>query len=244
MVYGFKDLLVQFCCLVAMVGDIHFCKHVSQSLNANANGAVINGKKLFLAAWEVMVKSWWINDSKKYFAEPSIDFLLLDKTGNVWLVEMKRYVKAPRDAWEALCQVTHRAIALMKTYSFEKLESAFSAAYSGQHGRVKSSSETVSLLDSHKAFFNLANPLSVDSIAKNPFRRVVAAIEFGRSWESVRQQFYSEDLNSLQEFIRSSYVISKRAREFSRFMKLKPSEFSALAVHPPKSHYIDGHLPG
>ena len=209
-----------------------------------ANGAVINGKKLFLAAWEVMVKSWWINDSKKHWAEPSIDFLFLDQTGNVWLVEMKRYVKAPRDAWEALCQVTHRAIALMKTYSFEKLESAFSAAHSGQHGRVEFSSETISLLDSHKAFFNLENPLSVNSVGKNPFHRVVAAIEFGGSWEDVRQRFDSEDLNKLREYIRSSYVISKRAREFSRFMKLTSSEFSALAVHPTMSHYIDGQVAG
>ena len=209
-----------------------------------ANGVVINGDRLFLAAWEVMVKSWWINDSKKHWAEPSIDFLLLDKTGNVWLVEMKRYVKKPRDAWEALCQVTHRAIALMKTYSFENIESAFIAAYSGQHGRVESSSEAASLVDSHKDFFGLENPLSANSIGKNPFRRVVAAIEFGGSWEDVRQRFDSEELSSLQEYIRSSYVISKRAREFNRFMKLTPSEFSALAVHPPMSHRIDGQVAG
>jgi hypothetical protein len=208
------------------------------------NGAAINGKKLFLVAWEVMVDSWGINDSKGHWNEPSIDFFFLDQMGQVWLMEMKRYVKSPRDVWEALCQVTHRAVALMKTYSFEKLESAFSAAYSGQHGRVKSSSETISLLDSHKAFFNLGNPLSINSIGKNPFRRVVAAIEFGSSWEDVRQRFASEDLNTLQEYIRSRYVISNNAREFSRFMKLKSSEFSILAMHPPMSHCIDGHLAG
>jgi len=200
------------------------------TLHWKTNGALLGRNKLFLATWEVMVNSWRINDPHRHWTEPSIDFLFLDISGNIWLVEIKRYVKSPRDAWVALCQITHRAVELTKTYSLKKLEFAFRAAHSGQHGRVNASAnvENASLVETHQAFFELDKPVSKDSIGKPSFRRVIGAKEFSPTWSEVKSRFDSSGLCILQKHIRSTYEISKTAKEFKRFLKLQPSEVQPL----------------
>ena len=145
-------------------------------------GISIAGQKLFLASWEVMINSWEINDALKHWNEPSIDFLFLDREGNIWLVELKRYILTPRNAWVALCQVTHRAIELKKTYIWGNLENSFRAAYSGNHGRVETIQLLNNLLETHQKFFKLDMPISKDKFGKNQFQRVVAALKFKSSW--------------------------------------------------------------
>ena len=197
-------------------------------------GLSIAGQKLFLASWEVMINSWKINDALKHWNEPSIDFLFLDREGNICLVELKRYILTPRDAWLALCQVTHRSIALKKTYTWGNLEKSFKAAYSGNHGRVETVQLLNNLLETHQKFFKLNMPISRNRFGKNQFFRVVAALKFNSIWEGIREEFANNDLKYLQNHIETLYKVTTKTKEFDRFMSLNPADFMALKVYPPK----------
>jgi hypothetical protein len=195
-------------------------------------GAFFDDKRVFLAAWEVMINSWEINDAHRRWNEPSIDFLFIDVDGNIWLVEMKRQIKTPRDAWSALCQVTHRAIVLGKTYSYSKLEFSYTAAYSGQHGRKKENSTSIGFLRAHQNFFKLSKPIEKAKFGSGVFRRVIAAKYFSNSWEGIKIGFDEKNIATVQKHIRENYTISKTTREFKRFMDLEQNEWNEFYNYP------------
>ena len=202
-------------------------------------GLSIAGQRLFLASWEVMINSWEINDASKYWAEPSIDFVFLDRKGNIWLVELKRYISTPRDAWVALCQVTHRAIALKRTYTWRNLENAFRDAYSGNHGRVDNIQLSDNLSERHKLFFGLDKPISINEFGINQFQRVVAALKFSSNWKDICEEFANYDLKYLQNRISNLYKVTAKTKEFSRFMSLNHNEFLDLENYPVQNLLID-----
>jgi len=139
-------------------------------------GLRIEGRLQFLAAWEVMTPSWRINDSKVYWSEPSIDFLFADECMNLTAVELKRSIRGVKPCWLALSQVTHRVIELFQTISPERLESAYTACWSGNHGRVHRPEYLLTLAEHHRQFFGLA---SSAKLKQREIRRCVAAFEFG-----------------------------------------------------------------
>ncbi len=52
------------------------------------DGMSIGGRRVFLAAWEVMTPSWRINDSKRHWGEPAIDLLGIAANGDLVAIEL------------------------------------------------------------------------------------------------------------------------------------------------------------
>src|SRR6478752_4799839 len=96
---------------------------------------LLDGEELFLAAWEVMT-DYRVNDARRHWNVPSIDFLFLDRHGRMVLVELKREVRTPRESWSVICQVTHRAHELAAGYSQARLENVYYDCRSGADGRI------------------------------------------------------------------------------------------------------------
>ena len=149
------------------------------------DGVVIDGERHMLVAWEVMAPSWKINDARWKFDEPSIDFLMVNRSGRLTAVELKRVVSGITPAWRVLCQVTHRALLLEREFSPDRLEGAYRGCVSGGHGRV-GGGQSESLAERHRAFFRLDQPRRLGG---GGFRRAVAATSFGPSWPSVLAEF-------------------------------------------------------
>ena len=182
------------------------------------SGVRLGDEKLVLLAWEVMVPSWRINDARKYWAEPSIDFVCLDSGGRLVAIELKREVPGIKPAWSVLCQVTHRATQLARTADEERIGKAFTAARSGEHGRVTAISDEGWQLP-WRRFFRLGSgrlPLL------RPVRRVVAAISFGPSWQRVVDEFNAitwdeliDHLESIGEFDHQDGREARRLRDMA-----------------------------
>jgi hypothetical protein len=143
-------------------------------------------EQFFLVAWEVMA-NYRINDARKEFNKPSIDFLFLDARGQLVALELKRRVSSQRQAWWVLCQVTRRAHLLGEAYDETQLIGAYQHCRSGLDGRVTVPSEQVEDLRlAHAAAFGL-DPL--DHLPGVPVRRFVMAESFGPSFDEVLLKF-------------------------------------------------------
>jgi hypothetical protein len=195
-------------------------------------GAICNQKKLFFVAREVMSPSWLINDKNNKWNEPSIDFVFIDANGEIWLIEIKRTIKTPRDAWSVLCQVSHRAVQLQKSYSFAKLRSAYLSTQ-GNGNPHKSD-----LLEEHKIHFDLSNPISIDVIQDGPFRRVVAANSIAENFSDIKSHFSNSNIVELQKHIRENYNIAN-SREFERFLEISESEWKSVSSFPPEEWLLE-----
>jgi len=200
-------------------------------------GAICNQKKLFFVAREVMSPSWLINDKNNKWNEPSIDFVFIDAKGQIWLIEVKRAIKTPRDAWSALCQVSHRAVQLQKSYSFAKLSSAY---LSTQDNGIPHKSD---LLEEHKIHFDLSNPISVDAIRDGPFRRVVAANSIAENFSDISSHFSNSNIVELQKNIRENYNIAN-SREFERFLEISESEWKSVSSFPSEKWLLEDNIWG
>jgi hypothetical protein len=144
---------------------------------------VLDGEPLFLAAWEVMT-NYKVNDARRHWSEPSIDFVFLDSAGRMVLVELKREVRTPRDAWSVICQVTHRAHVLAAGYSAVRLEGVYMDCHSGADGRNSSPHEVSSLLEDHARAFGQP---ALESLAGVPARRVIMTCSFGPTFSEILQ---------------------------------------------------------
>ena len=113
---------------------------------------ILDGEPLFLAAWEVMT-SYRVNDARRHWSEPSIDFVFLDAAGRMVMVELKREVRTPLDAWSVICQVTHRAHVLASGYSASRLEGVYRDCHSGANGRKSNPTPARGLLEGHARAF-------------------------------------------------------------------------------------------
>jgi hypothetical protein len=196
------------------------------------NGAQVGSERLFLAAWEVMT-NWKINDSRKEWGSPSIDFLFLDRTGGIWLMEMKREVKHPKSAWEALCQVSYRVVALKRSFSFEALCSAHTDCWSGVHGRV-SESAPQPLSITHQAFFQLPEALNHEQFGQGEWMRIVAAEQFHNNFSLTADLFSSSnEIENVKQAIKSKYPTWEKRLEFKRFVNdVTPDDWSSLLSRP------------
>lgn len=150
-----------------------------------SDGVLIDGRRQFLVAWEVMVPSWRINDAHQYWAEPSVDFLLADADGRLTFLELKREVAGVKPCWRVLCQVTHRALAGVRSMSATALESAHHQCWSGAHGRVADRGD-LPLAERHAEFFERSREAA---FAIGRVGRVVAALRFDPRWDEIRNEF-------------------------------------------------------
>lgn len=127
-------------------------------------------------------------------------------------------MNTPRQAWSTLCQVTHRAVELGRSYSPEALDAAHRACRSGGHWRVPEQvAEPVGT--AHARFFALDAPAQ---LAGRPVRRVVAAAVFGAAWPAVLAEFTTSGHGELGEQLRRRYRTEAQGnRELARFLALE-----------------------
>lgn len=142
---------------------------------------LLAGEELFLAAWEMMT-DYRINDSRRHWNAPSIDFVFLDRVGCMVLVELKREVRTPRESWSVVCQVTHRAHELAAGYRQDRLEGAYFDRHSGADGRTTNTGVETDLAQAHADTFKQP-PL--EQIPGCPARRLVMAKNFGPAFAPV-----------------------------------------------------------
>ena len=155
--------------------------------------AVLVDEELFLAAWEVMT-DFRINDSRRHWNAPSIDFVFLDRAGRMVLLELKREIRTPREGWSVVCQVTHRSHELAAGYSQARLEMAYVDCHSGADGRKTGSVVPTDLVQAHADMFSQS---ALTELPGCPVRRVIMAKEFGSAlarscrWQTRRQEVRS-----------------------------------------------------
>ncbi|MCK6530745.1 hypothetical protein L6R50_25360 [Myxococcota bacterium] len=192
-----------------------------------AEGLQIDGRRYFLVAWEVMSPSWRINDAGKHWAEPSADFLVVDEQMRFTVVELKRSITGVKPCWLVLSQVTHRAVELARTITQAKLEQAYSACWSGAHGRVHGPKSLLPLAEHHRQFFGLAACVQVGA-GPREFHRCVAAQDFGRAWTSVVREFNRLDGNALLARVRSELTSKGAEREVNRLTAISAGDLDRL----------------
>ena len=193
----------------------------------SSDGVEIDGERQMLVAWEVMVPSWGINDAHGKFDEPSIDFVVADRSGLLMAVELKRTVPGVRPAWRVLCQVTHRAVRLGRTFSPDRLERAHRSCAAGAHGRI-GHGEIETLADRHCGFFDLDGPRQ---LGRGGIRRAVAATGFGPGWPSVLAEFNRLEWPALMERLsgQGEFELGAIHREPRRLRDLPPPDGTELA---------------
>lgn len=180
-------------------------------------GVHVDGERHFLAAWEVM-DDYRINSARLGFGRPAVDFLLLDAQGRVAVVELKMSVRTRRDSLAALCQVTRRAFLLAQAFTSCRLAGAYEECYSGRHGRVEPTLLAEDLWLAHARFFG-CEPIG-PTIPGRPFRRVVAAPEFGGGWEGARDVFASEQRELIDDAIGAYSQKGSAGSEFRHWRDL------------------------
>ena len=174
----------------------------------------LNGEPLFLAAWEVMT-NYKVNDARRHWNVPSIDFLFLDSAGRMVLVELKRAVRTPREGWNVVCQVSHRAQALAAGFSQPLIESAYIDCRSGLDGRTMPSTDPAQLLQGHADAFRQP-PLN--RLPALPVRRMVMAEEFRAFFAKVLLAMNA----STQDELATILGRYKRIGEIKRYLDLPP----------------------
>jgi hypothetical protein len=193
--------------------------------------AILDGEELFLAAWEVMT-DFRINDSRRHWNAPSIDFLFLDRAGRMVLVELKRAIRTPRESWSVVCQVTHRSHELAAGYSQARLETAYADCHSGTDGRIAGPVVPMDLVQAHADMF--MQP-ALSELPGCPVRRVIMANEFGSAFGEVLSVANSKPRDQVVEAL-GRY---KPRGEIKRYLDL-PSDSSFFDAEPIRAVTIDG----
>ena len=184
----------------------------------------LNDEPFFLAAWEVMT-NFEVNDARRHWAFPSIDFVFLDRGGRMVLVELKREVRTQRDAWNVLCQVTHRAHALATQFSPSKLEDVYFDCHAGMDGRASRPVGVDPLVDAHARAFGRP-PLS--ELPGLPVRRFVMAKEYGPAFVGALTSM-NNDTSQQVEATLSRY---KPRGEIKRYLDLPENpQAGGSAIH-------------
>jgi len=191
----------------------------------SCRGLKFQDERLFLAAWEVMSDDWGINDSKRDWHQPSIDFVFCDRRGSIWLMEIKNEASTPRSILSLICQVTHRAVSVHDNYSYERLALAFMETRSGIHGRNCGGIKD-DFRRSHQAFFRLRRPLPKDRFNGSEIRRIISAREFNGSFYPILRSFNHDARGFRRRLIRD--YSWRSALEFKRFCKLPEEKLYSL----------------
>jgi hypothetical protein len=199
-------------------------------------------QRLFLAAWEVMVPSWEINNPFKKWSERSIDFLLCNRQGELWAMEVKMNIASKGESYRSLCQVVHRAARLMESYSYGKFFDASAQARSGclQSRIPLSDPRGHDVQTVHQKFFNLPKPLAPSHFNRKPIKCIVAATEFANVWHENRSWF-NKNLTTPGRIVRvleEDYDFrSKGNNEMRRFRELLYNKKATMPVNG--VYYLD-----
>ena len=179
-------------------------------------GAVIDDEPRFMAAWEVMT-NWEVNDAHRRWDLPSADFLLLDRHGNLVVLELKLRIRTPGESLLALCQVTHSAVALAETFTPHNLASVSAVCRRGQVDDPEND-PLDSLSHAHARFFALS---AVVPLVASEVRRVVASANFGPGWPGMVEFFTTTGRADLRARLEANYRLDARGnRSMKRFLEL------------------------
>ena len=198
-------------------------------------GVKIQGRCHFLVAWEVMSPSWRINDAGKYWTEPSADFLVADEHMRFTVIELKSRITGVKPCWLVLSQVTHRAVELGCSISKANLEQAYSACWSGAHGRIPGLRSPVPLAENHRRFFKLK---CCAEFRTHGLRRCVAAPEFGPSWPNVLRELNQLNWNAIQNRVCEELTSKTAEREVKRLTAISTAKLKDL-ISPVMSLQIE-----
>lgn len=193
--------------------------------------AILDGEELLLAAWEVMT-DFRINDSRRHWNAPSIDFVFLDRAGRMVLVELKRAIRTPRESWSVVCQVTHRSHELAAGYSQARLEIAYVDCHSGADGRTTGSVVPTDLVQAHADIFRES---ALTELPGCPVRRVIMAKEFGSAFGQVLSLANSR----AREQVVAALGRYKPRGEIRRYLDL-PVDPSFVDAEPIRAVTVDG----
>jgi hypothetical protein len=193
--------------------------------------AILDGEELFLAAWEVMT-DFRINDSRRHWNVPSIDFVFLDRAGRMVLVELKRAIRTPRESWSVVCEVTHRSHELAAGYSQARLNIAYVDCHSGADGRKTGSVVPTDLVQAHADMFSQS---ALTELPGRPVRRVIMAKEFGSAFGPVLSLANSKTRNQVVAAL-GRY---KPRGEIKRYLDL-PLDPSFVDAEPIRAVTVDG----
>jgi len=174
--------------------------------------------KMDLVAWELMFPSWDINYKTTRWDEPSIDFVFLSQAGAFVLVELKNVIPDRSRFLSACCQVSHRAVQFVNTYSKERLQKAFDYCMQGACGRSIAESSATNRIATRLT--NLSSSREDLSIY-----RVVAATSFPKKHEALLDQING---SSYLDMLRIIGVPTKTAKERKRFHSLAARDYDRL----------------
>lgn len=178
------------------------------------NGLTIGNQRLFLLGWELMPKTWRINDGGREWWHPSIDFVFMNERCDLYAVEIKDGIDSPRECWSVLCQVTDRACELFDHYSHDGLASFFLECGSDADRCIPV--RNTSLADEYQKFFS--SEYSLQKRSKYPIHRIVASTSFHVGFDDIANQFNLYTPNELNHFLEGNYV---RKGEFSKIGQRK-----------------------
>lgn len=178
--------------------------------------------KMDLVAWELMFPSWDINYKTTRWNEPSIDFVFLSQAGAFVLVELKNIIPDRSRFLSAYCQVSHRAVQFVNTYSKERLQKAFDSCMQGACGRSMAESSATSRVATR--LNNLSSSREDLSIY-----RVVAATAFPKKHEALLDQING---SSYSDMLRLIGVPTKTSKERQRFHALTARDYDMLRSNP------------
>jgi len=176
-------------------------------------GLTVERRRHLLIAWEVMLPSWRINDSRKHWDEPSLDFLVADERMDLTVVELKAESPGVKPAWRAIVQVTHRAALLLREFSWKNLHGAYESCWSGDHGRVEPGN-SLPLLERHRRFFRLDAHVPMGSPV---VRRCVAVPHVRPPWRKVLAEFNGLAGVALRDEVNRQLSSKACRRERDRF---------------------------
>jgi len=178
--------------------------------------------RLDLVAWELMFPSWDINYKTTRWNEPSLDFVFLTQADGFVLVELKNVIPNRSGFLSAFCQVSHRAVQFVRTYTPDRLEKAFRFCLEGACQRPAGDAASLARVSDRIA--GLPTNLQVDKVY-----RVIAATKFPTSHGSLLDQYNSSSFEDLVKLIGEP---AKSAKERRRFCALESSDFERIRSNP------------
>ena len=177
--------------------------------------------RLDLLAWELMFPSWDINHKTTRWNEPSLDFVFLSENGSFVLVELKNSIPNRSAFLSAFCQVSHRAVQFIHTFSSERLANAYKCCMAGACQR--SLANPASLKRVSERLHRLSTSASADSVY-----RVIAAVDFPKSHHSLLDQFNGCSYLEMSNLIG---LPPKSSKERLRFCEMADKDYDRLRIN-------------
>ncbi len=196
------------------------------------DGVSIGGRKHMLVAWEVMLKSWKLNDPSVYWTEPSADFLVADADWNLTVIEVKNRMTGYKPILASLFQVTYSAYLLGASVSADRLEQAYRNSWHvgyadpGDQRDLTACEKFNGLAEHYACFFDTNN--SIPDQPNKQIGRCLGAVEFGASWGETLTEFNSASSATIDRLLRSELTAKAYKRVIARMDKMPIGAFDRM----------------